>query len=115
MTQPIPELMDGYFDLAYCENVLYNLPIQGGSGAVEKGIQQMIRVVKPNGFIVAVEPKFGAEFEMQSCNFLGIEMPLPVRISDPVDMSHLFSSVGHNKIYVPGCPPYTYCYQKNSE
>ena len=113
MTQPIPELTDGYFDLAYCENVLYTLPIQGGLDALERGIRQMIRVVKPNGFVVAVEPKFGAKFETQRCDALGIDISLPVRISEPEDMSHLFSSSGLRKLGVPGYPPYTYCYQKN--
>jgi SAM-dependent methyltransferase len=112
MTQPIPELIEGYFDLAYCENVLYNLPIQRGSDALERGIWQMIRVVKPDGFIVAIEPKIGAQFETQSCDFFGKEISLPVRISEPEDISHLFSSGGHRKLVISGCPPYSYCYQK---
>ena len=57
MTRPIPELPDRYFDLAYCEDVLYTLPHQGVSGALERGLQQMFRVVKPGGFIIAVAPK----------------------------------------------------------
>lgn len=115
MTKPIPELPDRYFDLAYCEDVLYSLPLQGGAEALERGIMQMIRVVKPNGFIIAVEPKFGAKFNSQKSEVLGINISLPVRISEPKDMSDLFSSKGLWKLEIPSCPPYTYCYQKNNE
>jgi SAM-dependent methyltransferase len=113
MTNHLPELADGYFDLAYCEDVLYTLPLRDGSEALERGILQMIRVVKPNGFIIAVEPKFGAEFETRKV--LGVDMHVPIRISEPKDMSSLFSSKGLRKLDIPSCPPYTYCYQRNVE
>lgn len=92
MTNSIPELLDQYFDLAYCEDVLYSLPLQGGSQALERGILQMIRVVKPNGYIIAVEPKFGAEFETRKV--LGVDLSLPIQKSEPKDMSNLFASKG---------------------
>jgi SAM-dependent methyltransferase len=111
MTIPIPELPDRHFDLAYCEDVLYALPIQGGSAAVDRGIIQMIRVVKPKGFVVAVEPKFGADFATRRSKVLGIPISLPIPRSDPEDISDLFSSKGLVKLEIPSCPPYTYCYQ----
>jgi SAM-dependent methyltransferase len=113
MTSHLPELATGYFDLAYCEDVLYTLPIQGDLEALERGILQMIRVVKPNGFIIAVESKFGAEFETRKV--LGVDMAIPIRKSEPKDMSPFFASKGLKKLEILGCPPYTYCYQKNSE
>lgn len=113
MTSHLPELANGYFDLAYCEDVLYTLPIQGGLEALERGILQMIRVVKPNGFIIAVESKFGAEFE--TLKVLGVDMSIPIRKSEPKDMSPFFASKGLKKLEIQGCPPHTYCYQKSSE
>ncbi len=112
MTSPIPELPDRYFDLAYCEDVLYTLPLGGDTGPLERGILQMIRVVKPNGFVIAVEPKFGAKFETRKLEGLGIAISTPVQISEPKDMSDLFSSHGLRKIDIPSCPPHAYCYQK---
>ena len=109
MTTPLPELLDQYYDLAYCEDVLYTLQ---NIDALERGISQMIRVVKPNGFILAVESKFGVQFETWK---LGKPIIPPVPISEPKDMSALFSSKGLKKVEISGCPPYTYCYRKNQE
>jgi SAM-dependent methyltransferase len=113
MTEYLPELPDQYYDLAYCENVLYILHLHGGIDAVERGISQMIRVVKPNGFIVAVEPKFDAKFKTQKV--LGVDMHVPVRMSEPKNMHRLFGSKALRKLEIPGSPPYTYCYQRNIE
>jgi SAM-dependent methyltransferase len=109
MTTHIPQLPDQYYDLAYCEDVLYTLQ---NIGALERGISQMIRVVKSNGFIVAVEPKFGAQYKTRIV--AGVAMAIPNTASDPKDMSHLFATKGLKKLEIPGCPPYTYCYQRNS-
>lgn len=110
MTNSLPELPDQYFDLAYCEDVLYTLPIQGGSQALERGILQMTRVVKPNGYIIAVEPKFGAEFETRKV--LGVNLSIPIQKSEPKDMSNLFASKGLKQLEISSSPPYAYCYQK---
>jgi SAM-dependent methyltransferase len=111
MTQPIPEMPDQFFDLAYCENVLYLL--QGNSEALEYGISQMVRVVKPSGFIIAVEPKFGAKFETQKV--LGMDLAIPNTESEPEDMSTLFASKELRSVEIPGNPLHTYCYQKNHD
>jgi hypothetical protein len=105
MTTSLPELPDKYYDLAYCEEVLYTL--QENKDALVRGIEQMIRVVRPSGFIVAVESKLGAQFEIMES--------LPVRISETKDMSELFSSRGLEKVEILGCPPFTYCYRKRQE
>ncbi len=109
MTAHIPELPDQYYDLAYCEDVLYTLT---NIDALERSISQMIRVVKPNGFIVAVEPKFGAYYKTRTV--AGVAMAIPNTASDPKDMSYLFVSKELKKLVMPSCPPYTYCYQRNS-
>jgi ubiquinone/menaquinone biosynthesis C-methylase UbiE len=111
MTELLSEIPDQYFDLAYCKDVLYILKLQGGTGSVERGISQMIRVVKPNGLIVAVESKYDAKFETQKV--LGVDMPIPVRLSEPKDMSPLFESKGLKKLEIQNRPQYTYCYQRN--
>lgn len=112
MTLPIQELPDRYFDLAYCEDVLYTLPLQGESGALECGLQQMIRLVKLGGFIIAVEPKFDVKFQTRKLEDLGLNISLPIRISEPKDISFLFSSNGLKRIKLLSSPPYSYCYQK---
>lgn len=112
MTKPLPELSDQYFDLAYCEDILYAILLNQGSQALEQGIMQMVRVVKPNGYIIAVEPKFGAEFETVFHPILKIPYNIPIQKSEPKDMSYLFSSKELQKIDVVGCPQYAYCYQK---
>lgn len=104
MTNSIAGLPSGYYDLAYCEDVLYTLPSQ--VGALERGVSQMIRVVKPNGYVTAFESKFGARFDGN--------WP-PNRISEPRDISYLFLSDELKKLEISSCPPYSYCYQKNSE
>ena len=112
MTQPIQDLQNRYFDLAYCEDVLYCL--QGCPDALESGIAQMIRVVRKNGFIIAREPKYGATFETCISSF-GAPITIPNTQRDTKDMSGYFVTKRLREIEIPGCPPFTYCYQKNSD
>ncbi len=112
MTMPILDLQDQYFDLAYCEDVLYSLLIQGGSAAVDQGIQQMIRVVKQTGFIVAVEPKYGVNFQTRKSDSSVLPISLPVPLNEPDDMTDRFSSKRLNKYAIPNSPTYAYCFQK---
>jgi SAM-dependent methyltransferase len=109
MTTSLPELPDQHYELAYCEDVLYTLQ---NVDALERGIAQMIRVVKQNGFIVAVEPKFGAQYETRIV--AGARIVIPNTESNPKDLSYLFVSKGLKKLEIPGCPPHTYCYKRNS-
>jgi SAM-dependent methyltransferase len=110
MTEPLPELLSQHYDLAYCENVLYSLHLQGNIELLKKGILQMIRVVKPNGFIVAVEPNFGVEFETE--NHYGVDVSTSIPKGDPKDMSHFFEPKGLKKLQIPNSPTSAYCYQK---
>jgi len=115
MTKPIPELDDQRYDLAYCEDVLYSLAIQGSVEAVERGIHQMTRVVKPGGLVVAVEPKFGVVFEPRRADISGIDISVRVPVSDPIDMSGFFSIEGFTKVVILDSPAYTYSYQRRQQ
>ena len=106
MKMPIPELTDQYYDLAYCEDVLYSLAIQEGQDAVDRGIKQMIRVVKQNGFIVAVEPRYGVEFKIRKSKSAVLPITVPVPLNEPEDMSDLFSSKGLIRLESTNCPPF---------
>jgi SAM-dependent methyltransferase len=110
MSQSIPELPSEYFDLAYCENVLYNLQKQ--PDALEYAISQMLRVTKQGGYIIAVEPKFGVEYKRQEIEFVGKKIPRFYPLNEPRDMSPLFESKGLTKIDVTECPDFAYCYQR---
>lgn len=110
MSLHTPELPDQYFDLAYCEDVLYSLDIDGGTTAVDNGIEQMIRVVKPKGLIIAVESKFRAKFKTRTSKLFDIPITIPVRESEPESMDGFFVSKGLLKIEITGQPPFSYCY-----
>lgn len=56
ITKPIGELQSGYFDLAYCKKVLYHVWCDQGQTDVESAVHEMARVVRPGGWVVAVEP-----------------------------------------------------------
>jgi SAM-dependent methyltransferase len=112
MTRPIPELADSHFDLAFCQDVLYSVAIQGGQSALERGIQQMVRVVSPGGLVIAVEPKFGVEFQTRTVEGSSIPISLPIPITEPQDMTPLFSGRNLNEVRIPGSPPCTYSFRK---
>lgn len=92
MTAPIEGLPESYFDLAYCQDVLYQ--IGEDSEALQNAINEMARVTKPQGFVVAVEQKFRDEF------------------NEPKDMSQFFIATGLTRALLDGAPPYSYIYQK---
>ena len=110
----IRDLPDDAFDLAFCENVLYTLPLQEPSADVAAAIHQMIRVVKPGGFIVAVEPKFGAIFETRRFDLAGIPIAISIPASEPEDMSARFASDSLERIQVADAPHYAFCFQKTN-
>ena len=71
---------------------------------LEKAIEQMVKVVKPGGWIIAVEPVFG--FDMNSNLRI---------ISEPKDISYLFDSFGLQKQNLVDSPEWSYCYRKLSD
>lgn len=99
MSQNIPALPSHYFDLAYCRNTLYFMQKQYNT--LNNAVRQMARVIKPGGFIVAVEPYFGVELDEQKGE-----------LSEPEDINYLFISTGLTKVDISGFPPFSYCYQK---
>lgn len=58
MSAIVSELSSEHFDLAYCENVLYYM--QDDLECVQSAIDEMVRVVKPGGFVVTREQQFRA-------------------------------------------------------
>jgi SAM-dependent methyltransferase len=105
VTSAVNELELDYFDLVFCENVLYNF--QDDDQQLEAALNQMVRSVRPKGLIIANEPKYGAEIKMIE-SFLG---PMPLPVSDPKDISSVFVRFGLIKIDTQH-PYWTYIYQK---
>ncbi len=110
MTQGIAGLEGDTFDLAYCANVLYNM--QDDQRAVQVSVEQMARVVKRRGWVVAVEPKFGAEFEETEIESRIGAFTVPRQLTRPIDMSPRFEEAGLRRVDLPDAPPYSYCYRK---
>jgi SAM-dependent methyltransferase len=110
MTTTIQDLPSDYFDLSYCENVLYYM--FSDSSKLQLAINELARVVKPDGWIIAVEPKAGAKFEMQQVPLFG---DIPVQMSDPVDISSFFDAVGLLRENLSEAPDWSYCYKKPRE
>lgn len=101
-------LMDSSFDLAFCKNVLYFIE---DDTTLENAVSEMARLVRPRGYIIAVEPKVGRKHHIVDC-MLG-----PVAIANGVakDICYIFEDIGLVKIQVPSAPIQSYCYQKGEE
>jgi ubiquinone/menaquinone biosynthesis C-methylase UbiE len=114
MSTTVTELPTNHFDLAYCEDVLYYM--QADLQRVQNAINEMARVVKPGSWVIAIEPKLGATFEEVTDNLfskLGREVSMPVRVSDPEDISSLFEAVGLERVKLEeNAPAWWYCYRK---
>ena len=53
------DLPDSYFDLAYCERVLYHIACEDTKPMMNHtraAVQEMARVIVPGGLVVAIEP-----------------------------------------------------------
>ena len=92
-------LDEGVFELSYCDNVLYN--VHSDPNKLRDAIDTMVRVVKPGGWVIAVEPQMGVQFE---------ERPVPV--NEPEDISRYFEAAGLTKFSLDDAPSHSYCYQK---
>lgn len=108
MTTQISSLSGNHFDLAFCKNVLYS--IGEDPQAVQNAINEMVRITKEGGFVIAVEPKFRREFEGKE-GMLG-KISIPKKGSEPEDMSRFFKSAGLSKISLDNAPAHSYCYKK---
>ena len=91
MSERVDELLSNHFDLAFCERVLYfSLP---DWQKVQNAINEMARVVKPGGLVIAVEPK-----KDETGNL--------------IDFHPLFARAGLIEEYLEGSPGKAYCYKK---
>jgi hypothetical protein len=98
------------FELAYCNNVLYN--IFSDPSKLKVAIRSMVKVLQVGGWAVAVEPKMGVEYEKRQPESSETGLALPIPVTEPVDISNYFEDLGLKKYYLEGAPDYSYCYQK---
>lgn len=110
VTKTNHELPANYFDLAFCDNVLYYF--SDDNLALQNAIGEMKRVVRLGGWIVAKEPKYGADHKEVEYDFFEQKMKMWVPVTEPKNMSAFFESAGLKKLRLENTPPYTYCYQK---
>ncbi len=56
ISRPVDGVPSDYFDLAYCNKVLYHILCDDGDSKVQSAVSQMARVVAEARWVVAVEP-----------------------------------------------------------
>jgi SAM-dependent methyltransferase len=110
MSKTIKELPSGYFDLAFCKDVLYQIHEDLGDRGVQDAINEMSRVVRTGGWIITVESWIGAAVQEIPCTLLGRKFPAPV--GEPKDIGPMFESGGLARVELGGAPEWSYCYQK---
>ena len=110
MTGEIDVLDESTFDLSYCKDVLYSM--YSSPQELQESINTMARVVKPDGWVIAVEQKMGREHERAPSKIPGLEVCRPIPESRPVDISHLFEAAGLVRDSLDNAPPCSYCYNK---
>jgi SAM-dependent methyltransferase len=103
------KIKDNYYDLAFCKDVLYNL--YNNQNKLLQTIENMVTAVKPNGYIIVIEPKYGVDHQLIESFLPEIKIPIP--ISQPKSMKSLFSNF-QLKINedIHDAPDYSYIYQK---
>lgn len=104
------DLEENSFDLAYCENVLYYMFSDSDATMLQDSINEMARVVKPNGWVITIEPQMGVRFEEMLNPVFG--MPQPIPKSEPVDIGSFFGVAGLIAHALDDAPHHTYCYRK---
>lgn len=108
MTLPVSELHSDYFDLAFCSNVLYYMKTeQTDFEKVQSAIDQMARVVRPGGWVVAIEPKMDVTFEEKESSIIP-GLPSLEPLNEPSDISDLFVKAGLTKSNFGTPPLYVY-------
>lgn len=112
MTFTVAEMPANHFDLAFCHNTLYNLKDDDSNNDnnVQSGVNEMARVIRPGGYLIASEPKMGVKFGSVE----GSIAEGPKRSGNPIDISNLFVKAGLKKVDTDVViPPFTYIYQKS--
>lgn len=110
MTVKIDGLDADTFDLAYCKNVLYNMYTD--SKKLQASIKEMARIVKTDGWIIAIEPKMGVEYREVPLAIFNGGMSLPCPTSEPIDIGHLFEAVGLVRVNMDDAPAWSYLYKR---
>ena len=116
IAKPIAELDCDYFDLAYCREVLYNIRENQGKDEVKSAINQMARVVKNSGWVVAVEPAIsrdGRPYDFRRF-FKQAKLTQVTNIDNAVlKQAGLLIPVADNRKWYSsrGLYPYIYCQQ----
>lgn len=114
----IDKLRSNHFDLAYCEDVLYQIELESGDLVrVQTAVNEMTRVVKPGGWVIAVESMMGAQVEEVTNGFLsqrlGRRVTRHVPTSNPIDISPLFEALDRQDLC--NAPDWSYCYRKRKD
>jgi ubiquinone/menaquinone biosynthesis C-methylase UbiE len=116
IAEPIAELGSDCFDLAYCRRVLYQIRESQGMDEVKSAINQMARVVKNGGWVVAVEPavsRDGRPYDFRQF-FKQVKLTQVTDIDSAVlEQAGLLVPVADNRKWYssPGLYPYIYCRQ----
>jgi ubiquinone/menaquinone biosynthesis C-methylase UbiE len=98
-------LPSSHLDLAYCEDTLYEIHLKSRDLAtVQSAVNEMTRVVKPGGWIIAWDTKIGRRRQQIERQW--------VPVGDPIDISPLFQAAGLVKACLEGAPKWSYCYKK---
>lgn len=87
MSAPLPQIPSDYFELAFCESVLYYM--EKDIEVLQRAINQMARVVRPGGWIIVIEH--------------GIEQR---------EINQMFGAAGLMLVTCPQAPPSSYCFKK---
>ncbi|MEW6093848.1 MAG: methyltransferase domain-containing protein [Chloroflexota bacterium] len=87
MSKPLQTLFSNFYDLAFCEAVLKY--IKRDTGALQRAVNQMARVIKPGKWALAIEQSFESD-----------------------DMDKMFCKAGLQPYLHIKLPRFAYCYQK---
>lgn len=111
MTKQVEQLQSGCFDLAFCKDVLYDIPIHGSLQDVQYAVSEMARVVKPGGYVIAVEGDVYAEYEgFEKDPIFAVQRPKPK--GEPVDIHPMFAAAGLVRSELINAPQGAYIYRK---
>lgn len=118
MTARVTRLPSCHFDLAFCSNTLYQIglgEIDPGCQRVQDAINEMARVTKPGGWVIAVEERMGAHEGLpDNSNTVPCgRFNIPINVGETQDISSLFEAAGLVRCDCPvDAPCWSYCYRK---
>ena len=111
-------LCSNHFDLAYCQEVLCYIADESGLQKVQDAINEMARVVKPGGWVIAVEEKVGSKFrdiaDTSSPSGCEVVARLTPKLypEAPINLHPFFEAAGLCKHRLEGTPRWSYTYKK---